>query len=121
MRESFARFLPRAYRRSVEPEEVADWVEWARKAQADYQLSGIDAVKEGVKAVLCSPEFLFIDEPTGGATKPQRLTDFELASRLSYFLWSTMPDDTLFKLAAAHQLHEPGTLREQVRRMLTDP
>jgi len=121
IREIFAKFLPRAYRRSVEPEEIGDWVAWVQKSQAEYQLSGLDAVKEGVKAVLCSPEFLFIGAPTGGAAQRQLLTDFELASRLSYFLWSTMPDDTLFKLAAAHQLHEPGILQAQVNRMLADP
>ena len=121
IREIFAKFLPRAYRRPLEPEEINDWVAWVLKAQADYQLSGLDAVKEGVKAVLCSPEFLFIEEPTGGAPQPQPLTDFELASRLSYFLWSTMPDDTLCKVAAAHQLHEPAILQSQVSRMLADP
>ena len=65
IREIFARFLPRAYRRAVEPEEVNDWVDWVLQAQKEYKLSGFDAVKEGIKAVLCSPGFLFIQEPTG--------------------------------------------------------
>ena len=121
IREIFARFLPRAYRRAVEPEEVDDWVDWVLQAQKDYELSGFDAVKEGIKAVLCSPGFLFIQEPTGEANKPQPLTDYELASRLSYFLWSTMPDDELFELAADNKLHEPKTLQDQVRRMIADP
>ena len=121
MREIFARFLPRAYRRAVEPKELDKVVSFVLKAQETYKLSGMDAVKEGVKAVLCSPEFLFIEEPTGKATQPQLLTDFELASRLSYFLWSTMPDEQLIQLAANNKLHEPKTLEAQVRRMIADP
>ena len=121
IREMFARFLPRAYRRAVEPEEITHWVRWVLKAQKDFKLSGVEAVNEGVKAVLCSPGFLLIQEPTGSANKPQLLTDYELACRLSYFLWSTMPDEELFKLAADHKLHEPKTLETQVRRMIADP
>lgn len=120
IRDIFAKFLPRAYRRPVEPEEVTDWTNWVLKAQTDYHLSGLDAVKEGVKAVLCSPEFLFLTTPNVAAKHAQPLTDFELASRLSYFLWSTMPDETLFTLAASHKLHEPDTLKSQVSRMLSD-
>lgn len=121
IRDIFARFMPRAYRRAVEQAEIDDWVAWVLKAQKDYKLSGIDAVKEGVKAVLCSPGFLLLQEPTGAANKPQNLTDFELASRLSYFLWSTAPDEELLKLAADKKLHEPKTLEAQVRRMIADP
>ena len=121
IREIFARFLPRAYRRTVEPGDVNDWVEWVLRVQKEYELSGFDAVKEGIKAVLCSPGFLFIQEPTGEVNKPQPLTDYELASRLSYFLWSTMPDDELLRLAADNKLHLPKTLQDQVRRMIADP
>jgi hypothetical protein len=119
--EIFARFLPRAYRRAVLPEEVNDWVLWVLQAQKAYALSGQGAVKEGVKAVLCSPGFVFVQEPTGTASKPQPLTDYELASRLSYFLWSTMPDDELLRLAADDKLHLPKTLQGQVERMIADP
>ncbi len=70
--------------------------------------------------MLCSPGFLFIQEPAVGET-PRELNDYELASRLSYFLWSSMPDETLFKLAESGQLHDPRTLLEQVDRMLDDP
>jgi mono/diheme cytochrome c family protein len=121
LREIFASFLPRAYRRTVEPEEVDDWVTWVLKAQAAFQLSGLDAVREGVKAVLCSPAFLFVRQVAGDVNRPQLLTDYELVSRLSYFLWSTMPDDELFSLAAANKLHDPKTLEAQVRRMIADP
>jgi hypothetical protein len=112
IREIFARFLPRAYRRAVEAEEINDWVDWVLQAQKDFKLSGFDAVKEGIKAVLCSPGFLFIQEPTGDANKPQPLTDYELASRLSYFLWSTMPDQELLDLAARGALSGRGPLKE---------
>ena len=131
IREIFAHFLPRAYRRAVAPQDVDHWVAWVLKAQADFKLSGVDAVKEGLKAVLCSPGFLLLeespgeeatgDDSTGEKNKPQPLTDYELASRLSYFLWSTMPDEELFQLAAGKKLHEPKTLEAEVQRMLADP
>jgi hypothetical protein len=121
IRKIFARFLPRAYRRSVESKEIDEMVSWVLKVQEASKLSGKEAVAKGVRAVLCSPGFLFIQEPTGQAQKSRLLNDFELASRLSYFLWSTMPDAELFKLAADNRLHEPKTLEAQVRRMLADP
>src|SRR5262249_2155954 len=67
------------------------------------------------KEVLVSPHFLFLRE------KPGRLDDFALASRLSYFLWSSMPDDELLTLAEKGKLQEPDALRAQVERMLKDP
>jgi len=77
--------------------------------------------------VLCSSNFLLISEPAEevvDAESPiarRRLDDFELASRLSYFLWSSMPDDTLFDLASKEQLHQPAVLVAQVDRMIADP
>ena len=65
------------------------------------------------------PGFLFLEEPAKEARR-RTLTDYELASRLSYFLWSTMPDDALFAIAAAGKLHEPATFAAEVRRMLAD-
>lgn len=121
LREIFARFLPRAYRRPVEPKEIDAVVAWVRKARDANQLSGVDAVREGVKMVLCSPGFLLLQEPAGPSAKPRRLTDHELACRLSYFLWSTMPDAELLKQADDRRLHEPSTLEAQVRRMIADP
>jgi Protein of unknown function (DUF1592)/Protein of unknown function (DUF1588)/Protein of unknown function (DUF1585)/Protein of unknown function (DUF1587)/Protein of unknown function (DUF1595) len=121
IRQIFARFLPRVYRRPVDPKEVDVLVKWVLNAQKVNNLSGVDAVREGVRAVLCSPKFLIIHEPAGTEDKPRPLTDYELACRLSYFLWSTMPDAELFNLAAANQLHEPKTLQAQVRRMIADP
>jgi len=121
--EILARFLPRAYRRAVETKEIDAVAAWVHKVQQKHNLSRIDAVKEGIKAVLCSPDFLLItqvQESAPSANKPRPLTDYELASRLSYFLWSTMPDDQLFDLAAKNQLHIPETLAGQVRRMIAD-
>src|SRR6476660_7706773 len=72
-------------------------------------------MRVGYKAALVSPHFLFLRE------KPGPLDDFALASRLSYFLWSSMPDEELLTLAEKEVLHQPETLRAQVERMLKDP
>jgi hypothetical protein len=84
-----------------------------------------------LQAVLASPNFLFrierdpvAEAPRAGAETgraPYQVSDYELASRLSYFLWNTMPDDDLFQAAAQNQLHEPAVLSAQVQRMLQDP
>ncbi len=79
-----------------------------------------DAVKQMLKAMLISPHFLFRIEADQNNPGPYRINDYELASRLSYFLWSSKPDDTLFRLAEQKRLHEPGVLQEQVRRMMSD-
>ena len=75
----------------------------------------IRALQDGYAAILCSPQFLYLEESSG------QLDDFALASRLSYFLWSSMPDETLFALARSGKLSQPAELRRQVDRMLTDP
>ncbi len=75
----------------------------------------IRALQDGYAAILCSPQFLYLEE------NPGELGDFALASRLSYFLWSTMPDETLFALAREGKLSQPAELRRQVDRMLADP
>ncbi|MBL6706635.1 MAG: DUF1592 domain-containing protein, partial [Planctomycetaceae bacterium] len=119
VREVFARFLPRAYRRPVTDAEidgVVALVEQARDNEAGFH----DAIRLGIARVLCSPGFLFIQEPTAD-TAPRKLTDYELASRLSYFLWSTMPDEELAALAEASRLDDPQVLMAQVDRMLDDP
>jgi len=75
----------------------------------------IRAMQDGYSAILCSPQFLYLEESSG------QLDDFALASRLSYFLWSSMPDKTLFALARAGKLSQPAELRRQADRMLADP
>ena len=75
----------------------------------------IRALQDGYAAILCSPQFLYLGE------NPGELNDFALASRLSYFLWSSMPDETLFALAREGKLSQPAELRRQVDRMLAGP
>lgn len=119
-REIFTRFLPRAYRRPVtnnEVERVVSLVETEIKAGKSFHA----AIRIGLQRVLTSPGFLFIQEPTEAAAKPRPLYAHELATRLSYYLWSTMPDDELFRLAKAGTLNQPKVLRAQVTRMLADP
>lgn len=78
------------------------------------------AIRLALKGILVSPHFLFRVEQDQRGGEPWEVNDFELASRLSYFLWSTMPDDALFDLAKQNKLHEPAVLEAQVRRMLKD-
>ncbi len=111
-------FAQRAFRRAVAGDEVAPFV--ARvKARLEQKYSFEQAMRVGLRAILISPDFLFLREKTTSGTT--LLDDDALASRLSYFLWSSMPDEALFKLAEAHTLHEPAVLCEQVERLLRDP
>jgi hypothetical protein len=106
-------FMRRAYRRTVTDEDVKPVL--ARvKAKLDAKASFEQAVRVGLKSVLVSPNFLFLRE------RPGKLDDFALANRLSYFLWSSMPDDELLGLAERGELNRPETLRRQVERMLRD-
>jgi mono/diheme cytochrome c family protein len=119
-REVLGRFLRRAFRRRVEPGELDRHVALVDKAVK----SGRDwhaGVQFAMQAALCSPKFLFHVESDDrpDAEGVQSLDEFQLASRLSFFLWSTMPDDELLDLADRGQLSE--NLDAQVRRMLADP
>jgi hypothetical protein len=107
-------FATRAFRRPVTADEVRSYVKLARQG-LDDGLSFENAMGMGFRGVLTSPRFLFFEEHAG------RLDDWSLASRLSYFLWSAPPDDSLRKLAAEGSLHEPAVLRAQVERMLDSP
>src|SRR5262249_32271062 len=78
-----------------------------------------DAMIYGYKSILSSPNFLLLVEP--GDSPSTKLDDYALASRLSYFLWSTLPDDELLKVAAKGELSRPDVLRAQVERMLQSP
>jgi hypothetical protein len=107
-------FLPRAFRRPVDADEIERYAKLA-----DSRVAGgfcfEDAMKAAYKAVLLSPHFLLLHEPLG------KLNDHALANRLSYFLWNSMPDDQLTALAKAGKLTEPATLKAQTERMLTSP
>ncbi len=120
-REIFQRLLPRAYRRPVSGDEVKRVVDVVGKEMQRGE-SFEEAVKAGLIVVLCSPSFLHLVEPDdANETAGRKLNDFELASRLSYFIWSSMPDAELTRRAAKGQLRAPGILQAQVDRMLADP
>ena len=114
--------MRRAYRRPVTEADLERPLELYRAARDE---GGFDAgIEMGLAAVLVSPEFLFRVErdPAGvEAGAAYRLSDLELASRLSFFLWSSIPDDELLAAAERGGLTAPGELRRQVRRMLADP
>jgi Protein of unknown function (DUF1592)/Protein of unknown function (DUF1588)/Protein of unknown function (DUF1587)/Protein of unknown function (DUF1595)/Protein of unknown function (DUF1585) len=135
----------RAYRRPATAQEVQRLVTLVNQVQK--QDSYEEGVRVAIEAILMSPNFLFRierDQPsvaaamkpgapalalaperTGAAAPPSdasyRISDYELASRLSYFIWSTMPDDVLFDLAKQNKLHDKTVLDAQVKRMLVDP
>jgi len=113
-------FLPRAYRRPVKKEEIDRLMVFAQLSLAQEGESFIrpKSVYAPLRAALCSPYFLYrVEQVPLEGTAP--INEYELASRLSYFLWSSMPDDELFKLAEDNQLR--AHQEEQVRRMLKDP
>jgi hypothetical protein len=144
------RIVPQAFRRATNAADVQPYVALARQA-LDEDLSFEAALRRGLKGILCAPEFLFLEEsfnrvpgthangsgprasgsgsrvsdsptdarPDGHAVK--RIDDYALASRLSYFFWSSLPDDELVALAKHEQLNKPAVLRAQVERMLDDP
>jgi len=114
-----AEFLPRAFRRSVPALEQAKYMTLFRVAQKRGD-SYDDSVMYAMQAAMISPHFLFRVEAPNNGREPQLIGDFELAARLSYFLWGSMPDKTLFELAAAGKLHDAAVLKEQVARMLKD-
>ena len=113
------RFLGRAYRRPATAGEVDQAVDryWiGRTAGLDHEA----ALKRVLQSVLISPKFLLRVERGREGGDAFRVDDWELASRLSYFLWASMPDQELFDLAAGGELSDPETLRAQVARMLAD-
>jgi len=110
----FHAFAERAYRRPVDPSEIKPFIELTEKLESEGS-SRQEAMKGAYTALLCSPDFVYLRQKSG------KLDDFELASRLSYFLWSSMPDEHLLNLARAGKLSAPAELNRQVERMLKDP
>ena len=104
LHDSLIKFASRAFRRPVTDEELTSYIEYAKAT--NYRSS--------VKALLCSPNFLYLNE------KPGELEPFALASRLSYFLWNSTPDDTLLRHAASGDLAKHEVLASEVSRMLAD-
>jgi hypothetical protein len=113
----------RAFRRPVTSEEVNKLVSLVTAAQKEGD-SFEEGLCQSLQAVLVSPHFLFRIERDRAQTSSETahpISDHELASRLSYFLWSSMPDDELLRSADRHTLRQPAVLTAQVRRMLKDP
>lgn len=119
-RQILGRFAERAFRRPVPAEQVERLVGLARQAYGSQGRTFEEGVARAMMAVLASPRFIFrLEEPVAGASGPVAPVDeFTLASRLSYFLWSTMPDEALFELARRGELRR--SLPAQVARMLKD-
>jgi hypothetical protein len=109
----FAAFLPKAFRRPVDPEVRKQYVD-----RVDERLKAGDcfetAMRWAYRAALCSPDFLYHVEPE------TKLDDYAIANRLSYFFWNSMPDDRLIELAASGKLRKPDVIRSEVDRLLKD-
>ena len=121
-RELLSAFVPRAYRHPVPATEIERFGKLVDGALAE-KAPFTEAMGVAVQAVLCSPHFLFRWELDPDALKPgsvRNLNDYEVAARLSYFLWSSMPDAQLTDLAAKGELQKGDTLRREVKRLLGD-
>jgi len=112
------RFLKRAYRRPVTDQEV-EQIEKVIHSRTQQGIAPNFAYRDGLKAALCSPGFLYLDEPVDEETG--KLSQYAIATRLSYFLWSTLPDAQLYELATQGKLTDSEELDRQVERMLKDP
>jgi hypothetical protein len=110
-------FLPRAFRRPVAPAEREPFLSLFRHAQKD-RLTFDSSVAYMLRGVLMAPQFIFRVEAANSGSSARLVDDYELASRLSYFLWGSMPDEMLFDLASLGKLHEPAVLKEEIGRML---
>jgi hypothetical protein len=122
-REIIGTLATRAYRRSLTPSEMEDRLAYYEDAKRDGFETGIRTALVGI---LASPHFLFRTDDVSAAAAPSpaesiyRLNDVDLASKLAFFLWSSLPDEELLLLAEAGRLSDPDTLEQQVRRMLAD-
>lgn len=113
-----AAFAERALRRPLKSGELQQYLAiWSASQQAGATFE--ESVRDTLLAILCSHDFLFLVEGSADEGRA-RLNDWELASRLSYFLWSTMPDEELVAAARSGQLHEPSVLQSQLKRMSSD-
>ena len=110
----------RAFRRPVSTAELKPYVDLAARAQRDEQ-SFEEGLVVGIQALLVSPDFLFRIERNRPGVASHQITQHELASRLSYFIWASMPDAELRRVADAGTLRQPAVLAAQIQRMLRDP
>lgn len=131
--EALVRFAGRAYRRPLASAEREDILGYYKTLRTKNELSHEDAIRESLVSILMAPDFLYrldlrssstpaVTPAAAGARPPSvALSSYALASRLSYFLWSSMPDEELLKAAAAGTLQRPDVLLAQARRMMKDP
>ena len=129
-RKILTRLARRAYRRPATTEEIATLMSFYRDASAvngspaeASAKAGFEAgIQSAIERMLVSFNFLFrIEKEPSNASSIYRISDLDLASRLSFFLWNSIPDDTLLTLAEQNQLRDPAVLSQQVTRMLRDP
>ncbi len=118
--EALKDFAERAYRRPLSKAEREGIAAFYRTLRVQDGLGHDDAIRDTVAGVLMSPHFCYRVDIPGNGAGIQPLSDYALASRLSYFLWSSMPDASLLALAASGDLHRPEVLKAQARRMLQD-
>lgn len=109
----------RAFRRPAADREILPFLDLFDRAHMRGDPFE-DSLKQSLRAVLVSPYFIFRIENPAESETPEPISDYELASRLSYFLWSSMPDDRLFRLASEGRLHQNDVLTDEVNRMLRD-
>ena len=137
--EALLQFAARAYRRPLTDAERADLLAYYHQDRTQNQLSHEEALRNAITSVLMEPDFLYrldMTEPqtasvqsrvprrvlhTSTAIPSEPLSSYALASRLSYFLWASMPDEELLRHAAANDLQKPAVLLAQARRMMKDP
>ncbi len=135
--DSLLRFTARAYRRPLTKAERDDLMAYYHTLRTKNELSHEDAIRDSIASVLMSPDFLYrldLSDPAApsksnlqrvslknSAIASERLSAYALANRLSYFLWSSMPDEELMRHAAAGDLERPSVLLAQTKRMLKDP
>lgn len=118
-RSQLSLFLPRAFRRNVTEDELQRYKELFQSEFVETN-SYTESMKTTVSAILISPNFLFRTEFSERENEEQQSDQFAMASRLSYFLWASMPDDQLFQAARENRLGKPEELKRQVRRMMDD-
>lgn len=111
----------RAWQRPLTDLERRELIDFYRVSREEVGLSHEDAVRDTLVFILMSPRFCYRTHVAEAGDEPRALSGYELASRLSYFLWSSLPDEELLQLAGTGALHHPEVLLQQTRRMLHDP
>ncbi|HEY3826753.1 MAG TPA: DUF1592 domain-containing protein [Bryobacteraceae bacterium] len=122
-RQILSNLVRRAFRRASSDSDLESLLSFYQKERSSK--GSFDAgIEMALRRILADPEFVFRFEPppvSAAPNTPYRITDTELASRLSFFLWSSIPDEELLNLAIQNKLHQPAVLQQQTRRMLADP